>query len=613
MGDVATDTLGTLAHALENAARLSTHSPGLAIEQLHEILRVHPGHPATRSMLARVYRNIADQLTLSGETEQASAAYAESIRHSVHDPVLLQAASALCHNDLPVAERLLRSHLKQAPTDVAAIRMLAEIGARLGRHRDAENLLSRAIELAPDFEAARHNLAIILFRQQKLDEAHAQIEWLLQRDPRNIQYRNLKAATLARLGDYADAIPLYRQLARELPSDARVWLGLGHALRSAGSNDECVAAYRRCIEARPAFGEAWWSLANLKTFRFGEADTEAMERLLPSSQLSDDDRLHIHFAMGKAREDQAAYGAAFDHYAKGNAIRRRQTNYNPDETSAHVTRSKALFTPEFFAARREQGCPDTAPIFIVGLPRSGSTLVEQILSSHSLVEGTMELPDITHLARRIGDQKRKSDPSKYPDGLADLDASALRALGEEYIERTRIQRKTGKPFFIDKMPNNFAHVGMIHLILPNAKIIDARRHPLGTCLSAFKQHFARGQTFSYSMTDLGRYYRDYVDLMAHVDRVLPGRVHRIFYEQLVTDFENGVRALLTHCGLEFEDACLSFHTNTRAVRTASSEQVRRPLYRDAVEHWKNFDAWLQPLKDALGPALDEYPAALSAA
>jgi len=613
MGDVATDTLGTLAHALENAARLSTHSPGLAIEQLHEILRVHPGHPGTRSMLARVYRNMADHLTLSGETEQASAAYAESIRHSVHDPVLLQAASALCHNDLPVAERLLRSHLKQAPTDVAAIRMLAEIGARLGRHRDAENLLSRAIELAPDFEAARHNLAIILFRQQKLDEADAQIEWLLQRDPRNIQYRNLKAATLARLGDYADAIPLYRQLAREIPSDARVWLGLGHALRSAGSNDECVAAYRRCIEARPAFGEAWWSLANLKTFRFGEADIEAMERLLPSSQLSDDDRLHIHFAMGKAREDQAAYGAAFDHYAKGNAIRRRQTNYNPDETSAHVTRSKALFTPEFFAARREQGCPDTAPIFIVGLPRSGSTLVEQILSSHSLVEGTMELPDITHLARRIGDQKRKSDASKYPDGLADLDASALRALGEEYIERTRIQRKTGKPFFIDKMPNNFAHVGMIHLILPNAKIIDARRHPLGTCLSAFKQHFARGQTFSYSLTDLGRYYRDYVDLMAHVDSVLPGRVHRIFYEQLVTDFENGVRALLTHCGLEFEDACLSFHTNTRAVRTASSEQVRRPLYRDAVEHWKNFDAWLQPLKDALGPALDEYPAALSAA
>jgi tetratricopeptide (TPR) repeat protein len=392
-----------------------------------------------------------------------------------------------------------------------------------------------------------------------------------------------------------------------------VWLGLGHALRSAGSNDECVAAYRRCIEARPTFGEAWWSLANLKTFRFGEADIEAMERLQPSSQLSDDDRLHIHFAMGKAREDQAAYGAAFDHYAKGNAIRRRQTNYNPDETSAHVTRSKTLFTPEFFAARREQGSPDPAPIFIVGLPRSGSTLVEQILSSHSLVEGTMELPDITHLARRIGDQKRKSDASKYPDGLADLDASALRALGEEYIERTRIQRKTGKPFFIDKMPNNFAHVGMIHLILPNAKIIDARRHPLGTCLSAFKQHFARGQTFSYSMTDLGRYYRDYVDLMAHVDRVLPGRVHRIFYEQLVTDFENGVRALLTHCGLEFEDACLSFHTNTRAVRTASSEQVRRPLYRDAVEHWKNFDAWLQPLKDALGPALDEYPAALSAA
>jgi tetratricopeptide (TPR) repeat protein len=310
MRDVATDRFGTLAHALENAARLSLHDPALAIEQLEEILKVHPGHAGTRAMLARVFRTIADRFTLAGETERASAAYAQSIRHSVHDPVLQQAATALCRNDLAVAERLLRERLKQVPTDVAAIRMLAEIGARLGRHRDAENLLLRAIELAPDFEAARHNLAIIQFRQQKLEEARGHIEWLLDRDPRNIQFRNLKAAILARLGEYGDAIPLYRQLARELPGDPRIWLGLGHALRSAGNNDECVAAYRRCIEARPAFGEAWWSLANLKTFRFGLADMEAMEKLLLSSQLSDDDRLHLHFALGKAREDMATYELA---------------------------------------------------------------------------------------------------------------------------------------------------------------------------------------------------------------------------------------------------------------------------------------------------------------
>jgi len=613
MGDVATDRFGTLAHALDNAARLSLHDPALAIEQLQEILKVHPGHAGTRAMLARVYRTIADQLTLAGDTERASAAYAQSIRHSVHDPVLQQAATALCRNDLAVAERLLRERLKQAPTDVAAIRMLAEIGARLGRHRDAENLLLRAIELAPDFEAARHNIAIIQFRQQKLEEARSHIDWLLDRDPHNLQYRNLKAATLARLGEYGDAIPLYRQLAREIPGDSRIWLGLGHALRSAGQTDECIAAYRRCIGARPTFGEAWWSLANLKTFRFGPADIEAMEQHLSSAKLTDDDRLHLHFALGKAREDEAVYGQAFAHYAKGNAIRHAQTNYSADETSAHVARSKALFTPAFFANRQGHGCADPAPIFIVGLPRSGSTLIEQILSSHSLVEGTMELPDITHLARRIGDQKRKSDPSKYPDGLATLDAGVLRALGEEYIERTRVQRKSGKPFFIDKMPNNFAHVGMIHLILPNAKIIDARRHPLGSCLSAFKQHFARGQTFSYSLDDLGRYYRDYVDLMAHVDTVLPGRVHRIHYEHLVANLERGVRDLLGYCGLAFEEACLAFHTNTRAVRTASSEQVRQPLYRDAVDHWKHFDAWLQPLKDALGPALDTYPATQVAA
>jgi tetratricopeptide (TPR) repeat protein len=613
MGDVATERLGTLAHALDNAGRLSTQEPALAIEQLHEILKVQPAHAGARALLARVHRSLADQYTLAGDGDKAAAAYAQSIRHSVHDPALQQAAAALCLNDLPVAERILRSHLKQAPTDVAAIRMLAEIGARLGRHRDAENLLSRAIELAPDFEAARHNLAIILFRQQKLEEARSQIDWLLDRDPQNIQYLNLKAATLARLGEYAQAIPLYRQLAREIPTDARIWLGLGHSLRSAGQNDECIAAYRRCIEARPAFGEAWWSLANLKTFRFGTADTDTMDRLLASATLTDDDRLHLHFALGKACEDEASYAAAFSHYDQGNQIRRKQTNYSADETSSHVARSRALFTPAFFAARKDQGHDDPAPIFIVGLPRSGSTLIEQILSSHSLVEGTMELPDISHLARRIGDQKKKSDPSKYPDGLEGLDPAALRALGQEYIERTRIQRKTDKPFFIDKMPNNFAHVGMIHLILPRARIIDARRHPLATCLSAFKQHFARGQTFSYSLTDLGRYYADYVELMAHMDSVLPGRVHRVHYEALVADFENGVRRLLDHCGLAFEDACLSFHTNTRAVRTASSEQVRRPLYRDAVDHWKHFDAWLQPLKEALGPALDAYPAASAAA
>lgn len=607
MGTLAAEQFGTLAIALENAKRLSVQSPSLAIEQLKEILRVQPTHRQTQAMLGSVYRTLGDRLTLAGETAKASACYAEAIRCSVSDPSLLQAATALCENNLPVAERLLRAHLKNAPTDVAAIRMLAELGARLGRHGDAEKLLERCIELAPDFEAARHNHAIVLYRQQKMEEALREIDWLLARDAGNVQYRNMKAASLARLGEYAQAIPLYQQLARELPGDARVWIGLGHALRSAGRHDECVAAYRRCIAARPQFGEAYWSLANLKTFRFGPADVDAMSRMLATEPLELEDRFHLHFALGKAHEDSNAYPLSFKHYSEGNRLRRTQTNYNAEETRNHVERSKALFTCEFLSQRKRMGHADPAPIFIVGLPRSGSTLIEQILASHSAVEGTMELADISFLARRLSEQKLKSQGSKYPETLSAIEAAQLRELGQEYIERTRIHRKSGKPHFIDKMPNNFAHVGMIHLILPNAKIIDARRHPMATCFSAFKQHFARGQAFSYSLDDLGRYYRDYVELMAHFDDVLPGRIHRVFYERMVADTEGEVRRLLAYCGLEFEGNCLNFHENDRAVRTASSEQVRKPIYRNAVDHWRHFEAMLEPLRDALGVALKEYP------
>lgn len=607
MGNVAAEQLGTLVSALANARRLLATHPALAIEQLREILKAAPRDAQARALLSDAYRAMGDRLTLSGNAQGASAAYAEAIRASTHDPRLMQAATALCDNNLPVAERLLKVHLKTNPTDVAAMRMLAELAARLGRHGDAEKLLARAIELAPSFEAARHNLAIVLYRQQKMGEALHEIDWLMARDPRNPQYRNLKAASLARLGEYAEAIPLYLQLSHELPGDPRIWLSLGHALRSAGRQRECITAYRKCIAARPSFGEAYWSLANLKTFQFEARDVAAMQAALASPQANDDDRLHLHFALGKALEDDKHYEASFTHYARGNAIRRGQTNYSADETTSHLERSRALFTRSFMAERAGQGCQDPAPIFIVGLPRSGSTLIEQILASHSLVEGTMELPDVSFLARRLSEQKLKSDTSKYPETVGALDGAALKALGEEYIARTRIHRKTGKPFFIDKMPNNFAHVGFIHLMLPNAKIIDARRHPLGSCLSAFKQHFARGQSFSYSLEDLGRYYRDYVELMAHFDEVLPGRVHRVFYEQMIADTEGEIRRLLAHCGLAFEPACLAFHENDRAVRTASSEQVRQPIYSGATHHWKHFESWLGPLREALGPALHTYP------
>jgi len=609
MGSVAKDHVGTLATALSHARRLLAVSPALAVEQLREILKVAPQEAGARALLGSAYRTLGDRLTVEGNRAEADRAYGESIRASVSDPRLIQAASALCAGQLPVAERLLREHLKQQPTDVVAIRMLAEVAARIGRHGDAENLLRRALELAPGFEAARHNYAIILFRQQKMAEALGEIDWLLERDARNLNYRNLKAASLARLGEYASAIPLYVQLLKEMPRDPRLWLSYGHALRSAGRQSESVTAYRKCIDAAPEFGEAYWSLANLKTFRFDADDIACMRKVLARTDIRDEDRYHVHFALGKALEDANEFAASFDHYALGNQLRRTQANYDANDTTVQLRRSAAFFTRERFAGLAEAGAQDPDPIFIVGLPRAGSTLIEQILASHSQVEGTMELPDLSFLARRLSGVKLKSDASKYPDSLGDMDPDGLRALGEEYLARTRIHRKTERPYFIDKMPNNFAHVGMIQLILPNAKIIDARRHPMANCFSAFKQHFARGQTFSYSLEDLGRYYRDYAGLMAHFDSVLPGRIHRVFYERMIGDTEHEVRRLLAYCGLDFEPSCLSFHENERSVRTASSEQVRQPIYRSSVEHWKNYGQWLGPLREALGPDLSDYPQA----
>ena len=601
MGVVATERVRTAAPALAHAQRLLAADPALAVEQLLEILRVIPDQADARRMLGHAYRALGDQFTLSGERQAADRAYAESIRASVSDPRLMEAATALCDGRVAIAERLLRAQLKLHPTDVAAIRMLAEVAARIGRNLDAEKLLSRALELSPSFEPARHNYALVLFRQQKGPEALEQIDLLLKREPGNISYRALKAATLARIGEYEAAIELYAGILKERPSDYRVWMSYGHTLRTAGRQQECVEAYRKCAALNPAFGEVWWSLANLKTLRFSDGDIAAMTTSLQSKTLSDEDRYHLHFALGKALEDEGRYAESFSHYDQANRRRRASLHYDAKVQSEFMSRSQALYTQDLFAAREGYGSTAGDPIFIVGLPRAGSTLIEQILASHSQVEGTMELPDITLLAREIADQKAASGPSGYPEAVAGMSADQLRALGELYLSRTRVQRKTGRPFFIDKMPNNFAHIGLIHLILPNAKIIDARRNAMANCFSAFKQHFARGQGFSYDLTELGTYYREYVELMAHFDDALPGRVHRVVYEEIVSDTEREVRRLLAYCGLPFEDACLRFNETERAVRTASSEQVRRPIFTNAVDQWRNYEPWLGELRKALGP------------
>ncbi len=524
---------------------------------------------------------------------------AEAIAAGQRNPRMIDAALALYDNRLGEAEPLLRAQLKDDPFDVAAIRMMAELAGRIGRYKDAETLLRRALELTPEFGAARANLATVLYRQNRPAEAIAELDRVRLDDPENVAHANLKAAVLGRIGGFDEAIELYEEVLAAAPHQPKVWMSYAHMLKTVGRLADGIAAYRRALAIAPALGEVWWSLANLKTVRFTEADVAAMEAALARHDISDEDRFHLDFALGKAFEDAADYAMSFAHYDAGNALRRKAIVYDGGETTRFVDRSIATFTPGFFAERAGQGCDVRAPIFVVGMPRAGSTLIEQILASHSQVEGTSELADIPALAR-IGD---------YPEGVADLSPAALRDLGASYLDRTRVQRRTDRPLFVDKLPNNWAHVPFIHLILPQAIIIDARRHPLGCCFSNFKQHFAKGQAFSYSLTDMGRYYADYVRLMAHVDRALPGRVHRVIYERMVDDTEGEVRALLAACGLPFEEACLRFHENDRAVRTPSSEQVRQPIFREGTEGWRGFEPWLDPLKAALCNVLTAYPLA----
>ncbi len=522
------------------------------------------------------------------------------------DPDLLRAGQALAANDLPTAEALLRPHLKRRPTDVPAIRMMAELAARVGRPSDCENLLRRALELAPGFTAARANLATILYKQNRAAEAIAELEKIEREGSADLGHASLKAAALGRIGGHEEALGLYRQLLEARPGEPRLWMSYGHILKTIGEQAESIAAYRRALEERPALGEAWWSLANLKTIRFNERDIAAMRSALESPDIGREDRFHLHFALGKALEDEGQAEASFHHYSEGNRLRRSLLDYDPADNRRHVERSTAFYTSALFEERGGEGCPAPDPVFILGMPRAGSTLVEQILSSHPRIEGTAELPDIPAIARRLDGRKARGDTSHYPECLGEMTAGELRGLGEEYLERARVQRFTDRPLFIDKLPNNWAHVGLIRLILPNARIIDARRHPLACCFSNFKQHYARGQRFSYDLAEVGSYYRDYVTLMRHWDMVLPGQVHRVIHEELVDDPETEVRRLLEFLGLPFDQACLDFHRNPRAVRTASSEQVRRPISRDGLEQWKSFEPWLGPLKQSLGPIVADW-------
>ncbi len=665
---MASQRLGSVDLALSHARRLLEKNADLAAEQAREILNVSPGHPLALLILGAAHRRagrpqaaleildplardqphsaavhlelgvarseagrglealvalrravqlnpgsadgwrlLADGLDARGDAAGADQARARHLKAATQDPRLREAAQALVENNLPLADARLRAHLDAHPSDVAALRMLAEVAGRLRQYPEAEELLERCVSLAPSFDAARHNYAVVLNRQMKWAKALPHVDELLAKEPRNPSYLNLKASILAYQGEYAASIEIYTAALRDHPQQPKVWMSCGHALKTAGRTEESVRAYRRAIELEPTLGEAYWSLANLKTFRFTPADVAALRAALRRPDLSVEDRLHFDFALGKALEDEGDYPGSFEHYAAGNTARRRLHPYDAEEQARYIKRAKELFTTEFFAARATRGADAPDPIFIVGLPRAGSTLLEQILATHPQVEGTVELPDLPQIARDLAGSRETANHSQFFAAVAALEPATLRGLGERYLATTRAHRKTSAPFFIDKMPNNFLYVGLIQMILPRAKIIDARRHPLGCCLSAFKQHFSRGQSFTYDLGDLGRYYRGYVELMAHFDAVLPGRVHRVFHERVIEDTEGEVRRLLDYCGLPFAPDCLRFYENERPVRTASSEQVRQPIFRDGMSRWRNFEPWLEPLKHALGDVLDRYP------
>lgn len=570
-----------------------------AITALRKAVKLEPG-------LSGAWRALGDQLAVAGDETGSHLAYEKHFATSVHRPELIEAIDLFRAGKLAKAERLVREFLKQHPADVSGIRLLADIGIKLGQFDDARNLLERCLELAPDFHLARQNYVVVLTRQQKLEKAGIEIEKLLAREPDNPNFLILKGTILVRSGDHQAALEILERVLKDYPNQARAQMNYGHSLKTVGRLDESIQAYRKCIELSPGVGEAYWSLANLKTFRFSDEDIALMRSQVTTGEGDPEDQAHIAFALGKALEDRQQFDESFHFYQRGNAIRRIKHSHNARINVFNTARQIKTLDKDFFATRQGYGCAAPDPIFIVGLPRSGSTLLEQILASHSKVEGTSELTDIITISRKLGQKSRQNPASKYPEILRELTPEKCLELGESYISTTRIQR-TDTPFFIDKMPNNFLHAGLIHLILPNAKIIDARRHPMGCCFSGFKQLFARGQTFTYDLSDIGRYYRDYMILMDHWERVLPDRVLLVQYEDMVADTENQIRRLLDYCGLEFESQCLRFYETKRAIRTPSAEQVRQPIYTQGLDQWRNYETHLDPLKEALGQVLKHYP------
>ena len=553
--------------------------------------------------LAASWRMLAELHRAAGRDAQADFANSQFAYLSALPAELLSVASFIQEGRLSKAEAICRAFLQREGHHVEAMRLLAEIGLRFNAYDDAEFLLESAKALEPDNVSARYDYAKLLRKRQKFEQALAEAAELRAKEPGNPEFEMLYANENLAVGNFDEAMDTYQALLEAMPANPGINLTYGHALKTVGRQDEAIAAYRRAYQVRRDCGDAFWSLANLKTYRFSDAELTQMREQEALSAIALADRYHLCFALGKALEDRGDYPDSFTYYERGNRLKREELKYDPQRLDDEMQRQREHVTKDLLDRFEGAGCPSPEPIFIVGLPRAGSTLLEQILASHSQVEGTMELPNILALSHRLDHRRMWNEEPEYPANLGELSREELTRFGEDFIRDTRIYRKQGAPFFIDKMPNNFRHIGLIHMILPNAKIIDARRGAMGCCFSGFKQLFAEGQEFTYGLEEIGRYYRDYVALMDHWDRVLPGKILRVTYEAVVADLETQVRRLLDFCDLPFEQACIKFHETERAVRTASSEQVRQPIFKTGVDQWENFSSFLDPLRAVLGREL----------
>ncbi len=553
--------------------------------------------------LVASWRVLAELHGAAGRNDPASFARAQYTHLSQLPPELLSVASFIQEGRIFKAEQLCRAFLQRNGHHIEAMRLLAEIGMKFNAYDEAEFLLESCKVLEPENLSAHFDYVKVLRKRQKFELALAEASELRTKEPGNPEFEMLFANENLAVGNFDEAMLVYEALLGTMPNNPGINLTYGHALKTVGRQDDAITFYRRAYQVRPDCGDAFWSLANLKTYKFDDAEIAQMLERQASPITALDDRYHLCFALGKAFEDRSEYAESFEYYELGNRLKREELKYDPARISNEMRLQRELVTPELLDRFSGAGNAAIDPIFIVGLPRAGSTLLEQILASHSQVEGTMELPNIFALAYRLDRQRLVGEEPEYPGNLVNLTREDVARFGEEFIRDTRIYRKQGRPFFIDKMPNNFRHIGLIHMILPNAKIIDARRGAMGCCFSGFKQLFAEGQEFTYGLEEIGQYYKDYVALMDHWDTVLPGKILRVRYEDVVADLEMQVRRLLDYCQLPFEDACINFHKTERAVRTASSEQVRQPIFKSGVDQWENFSTHLDPLRNILGPEL----------